>query len=60
MGAPTRDRIQLVVGFEVELGYFALSELNAVWGPFGLPIERDLYYEPKTLVELMEMHNERP
>jgi len=26
----------------------------------GLPIERDLYFEPKSLSELMEMHqNER-
>ena len=49
----------LVVGFEVELGYFSLSELNAVRGPLGLPIERDLYYEPKTLKELMEMYNDR-
>lgn len=46
----------LVVGFELELGYFSLAELQSVRGPWGLPIERDLYYEPKTLRELMEMH----
>lgn len=42
----------LVSGFEVELGYFSLSELENVRGPLGLPIERDLYYAPQTLREL--------
>src|SRR5258708_30585859 len=42
----------LVAGHEVELGYFALSELEGVRGPLGLPIERDLYFHPKTLKEL--------
>jgi len=46
----------LVSGLEVELGYFSLSELQSVRGPLGLPIERDLYYVPKTLQELMEKH----
>ena len=46
----------LVAGFEIELGYFSLSELSAVRGPLGLQIERDLFYEPKTLRELKEMH----
>ena len=41
----------LVDGFEKELGYFSLSELRYVKGPMGLPIERDLYWEPKTLRE---------
>jgi len=48
----------LVSGFEVELGYFLLSELQSVKGSLGLPIERDLYYEPKTLKELMKKHEE--
>ena len=48
----------LVVGFEIELGYFSLKELQEVRGPMGLPIERDLYYEPKSLRELMEKHQE--
>ena len=47
----------LVSGLEVELGYFSLAELQSVTGPLGLPIERDLYFEPKTLKELMEKHN---
>lgn len=46
----------LVSGFEVELGYFALSELEEARGPWGLPIERDLHFEPKTLRELLETH----
>jgi hypothetical protein len=46
----------LVSGFEVELGYFSLKELKEVKGPMGLPIERDLYYEPKSQKELMELH----
>lgn len=35
-----------VEGLENELGYFSLSELESVRGPLGLPIERDLYFEP--------------
>jgi hypothetical protein len=36
-----------VVGLEKEWGYFLLSELVGVRGGIGLPIERDLYFEPK-------------
>ena len=46
----------LVAGIDVELGYFLLSELQSVRGPLGLPIERDLHYEPKTLKELLAEH----
>jgi len=49
----------LVSGLEVELGYFSLKELEEVKGPLGLPIERDLDFEPKTLRELMEWHKEQ-
>jgi len=42
----------LVFGHERELGYFLLSELEEVRGPMGLPIERDLYFKPKTLAEI--------
>ena len=48
----------LVSGFEVELGYFRLSELEGVRGPLNLPIERDLYYTPKTLAELKATHQQ--
>lgn len=43
----------LVDGFEKEIGYFRLSELKSVKGTLGLPIERDMYFKPKTLKELM-------
>lgn len=39
----------LVVGFETELGYFSLKELEELRGPGGLRIERDLYFEPTRL-----------
>ena len=32
-----------------ELGYVTLSELKTVRGALGLPVERDLYWEPKPL-----------
>jgi len=43
----------LVFGHEREFGYFLLSELEEVRGPMGLPIERDLYFKPKTLEEIV-------
>jgi len=46
----------LVIGLEIELGYFSLAELEEVRGPMGLPIERDLHFEPKTLRELKWFH----
>jgi hypothetical protein len=46
----------LVIGLEIELGYFSLSELKSVKGPMGLLIERDLHFELKSLKELMEKH----
>ena len=39
----------LVAGFEIELGYFSLSELKEARGPLGLPIERDRFFEPTDL-----------
>ncbi len=52
----------LVEGFERELGYFDLSELaeTAVFG--GVPaVERDLYWEPKTLGEIKNgSHKDSP
>ena len=42
----------LVVGLEVELGYFSLAELSTVRGSLGLPVERDIYFEPKRLSEV--------
>lgn len=42
----------LVDGHFKELGYFSLSEFESVRGPMGLPIERDLYWQPKNLQEI--------
>jgi hypothetical protein len=44
----------LVAGFEVELGYFSLDELESVHGPLGLPIERDVNFTPKTLRDIQQ------
>ncbi len=44
----------LVIGFVPELGYFSLSELTEARGPMGLPIERDMFFEPKSLQELRD------
>ena len=46
----------LVAGFEVELGYFSLSELEATTGPLGLHVERDLYFKPTPLSEVRKKH----
>lgn len=47
----------LVSGYEVELGYFSLEELEEI-GKDGrsIPVERDLHYEPKTLREIQSLH----
>ena len=42
----------LVDGFEQELGYFSLSELQSIRGTLGLPVERDLFFTPCRLSEL--------
>jgi hypothetical protein len=36
-----------VDGHESEWGYFMLSELESVRGPWGLKVERDLYFAPR-------------
>lgn len=43
----------VVIGQERELGYFSLAELEAIRGPGGLRIERDLYWTPKPLKECL-------
>ena len=43
----------LVEGFEVELGYFSLTELAEVTVLGGVPaVERDMYWQPKTIGEI--------
>ena len=43
----------LVDGFESELGYFSLDELENIVGPLGLKVERDLWFEPMALTALL-------
>ena len=43
----------LVHGQEKEWGYFSLSELENVRGPYGLRIERDLYFRQKPLSQVL-------
>ena len=42
----------LVDGAVAELGYFSITELDSVRGPWGLPIERDICFNPTPLSEL--------
>ena len=37
-----------------ELGYVSLDELEALRGALGLPVERDLYWNPCPLSEVMD------
>ncbi len=45
----------LVVGHEAELGYFSLAEIKGIRGYLGLPVERDLYFRPTSLRELLAL-----
>jgi Protein of unknown function (DUF2958) len=44
-----------VIGHEREWGYFSLGELTSVTGPFGLKIERDIYFTPKPKSQVQEI-----
>jgi hypothetical protein len=54
MNPETEECFGLVDGFERELGYFNLSELANITGPFGLKIERDIAFEPTPLNNLLQ------
>ena len=48
----------LVYGFEREFGNFSLEELESTTNQLKLPaVERDLGYTPKTLAQIMELHD---
>lgn len=49
----------LVIGFEGELGYFSLAELEGLRGPLGLPVERDLHFKPRSLEELRRHYRDK-
>lgn len=38
---------------EMEMGYFRLSDLQSLRLPFGMKVERDAYYTPKTKAEII-------
>ncbi|MBN1427602.1 MAG: DUF2958 domain-containing protein [Anaerolineae bacterium] len=42
-----------------ELGTFSLDEIDATRGAFGLPVERDIYFKPRTLAEVKARHHQR-
>lgn len=46
-------------GFEVELGYFRLSELQETRGPRGLSVERDLHFKPTPLSKIRKQYGRR-
>ena len=51
----------VVDGFEVEYGYFTLSELSNYRGVWGAPILRDPAFVPKRLTEICrELRQLRP
>ena len=37
-----------------EFGYFTLSELESITGPWGLKVERDMYFSPCKLGEVVK------
>ncbi len=43
-----------VRGQAEEWGYFLLSELEAARGPLGLPVERDLHWQPGRFTDVVE------
>ena len=47
----TRVAFGLVDGFEQELGSFSMEELVDLRGQFGLPLERDLHWQPRPISE---------
>ncbi|MCC5654625.1 DUF2958 domain-containing protein [Nostoc sp. XA013] len=47
----------LVQGFEEELGYFSLNELQEYRGALGIGIERDFHFKPTPLSQLRR-HND--
>lgn len=47
-----------VVGEYPELGYFSLQELENLEGPYGLGVERDMYFKPCRLSEIKKLHEQ--
>lgn len=49
----TREAYGVAEIFEREAGYIYMPEIAEHIGRFGLPIERDLHYTPRTLREIL-------
>jgi len=41
-----------------EMGYFLLNELKTVRGKLGLPVERDLWFNPTKLSDIKRIYRE--
>jgi len=54
MNPETGECFGLVDGFEKELGYFSLKEVERVRGGLGLPVERDRWFTPCKLSDLKQ------
>jgi hypothetical protein len=50
----TGDCFGLVDGLEKEMGYFNLKEISEIRGKFGLPVERDQWFDPTPVEELLK------
>jgi len=48
----TGECFGLVEGLEKEFGYFNINEIKTLRGKFGLPVERDTYFETTSIKEL--------
>ena len=48
-----------VIGLAEEWGYFVLSELETTRGPLGLPIERDLFFQPGSFSQVIKTERHR-
>jgi Protein of unknown function (DUF2958) len=63
-GSPDEDNPKdirffgFVIGQASEWGYFMLSELESSRGPSGLPIERDLHFQPGPFSEVIRRHRQ--
>ena len=47
----------IVKGHEVEAGSFSINELQQIKRPFGLGIERDMYFEPMKASDVFDKLN---
>lgn len=48
-----------VAGQYFEFGCFSLAELAAIRGTWGLPVERDKYWTPVPVIEVIKRHQDR-